>query len=275
MRTIWKGAINFGLVNIPIKLKTATTKKNISFRNLHAKCNTPVKMKRYCPTCEEEVSYDEIVKGYEYEKNKFVILDDEDFDNIPVKSTRTIDIVNFVKLNQIDPIYYIKTYYLEPAKGGEKPYLLLKNSLDSTDKVAISRITIRSKESLAVIRVMEETLALETMFFAEEVRSPEELPIKDIENKIQIKPDEEKLAVEIINNLTDEFEPEKYENQYKEELMQIIRNKIEGEEVEVPDIEEQDRKVIDLMEKLKASVEASEKREEQKKRDKKKETVTG
>ena len=116
MRTLWKGAINFGLVNIPIKLLTATKKNNIKFRYLHEKCSTPVKMKRYCPTCNEEVEYDDLVKGYEYEENKFVILQDEDFDNIPVKSTKTIDIIDFVDLSEIDPIYYIKTYYLAIQK---------------------------------------------------------------------------------------------------------------------------------------------------------------
>ncbi|MFW6271191.1 MAG: Ku protein, partial [Bacillota bacterium] len=204
-----------------------------------------------------------------YEDNKFVVLQDEDFDNIPVKSSKTIDIVNFVKLKEIDPVYYIKTYYLQPAEGGEKPYLLLKNSLASTNKVAVSRITIRTRESLAVIRVLEDVLALETMFFAEEVRSVEEVPGQNLNEKIEIKEQEQELAVEIINNLTDRFEPEKYENKYKEELMQIIRSKIEGEEVEIPEIEEQDRKVVDLMEKLKASIQASEEKEKSEK-----ETVT-
>ncbi len=259
MRAIWKGAINFGLINIPIKLMTATRKNNVKFRHLHKECNTPVKMKRYCPNCEREVEYDELVKGYEYEENKFVILKDEDFDNIPVKSTKTIDIVDFVRLAEIDPVYYIKTYYLRPAEGGEKPYLLLKNSMEKADKVAITRITIRNKESLAVVRVLDELLALETMFFADEVKSTQELHLADLGEKIEIGSKEKEMATEIINNLTAHFEPEKYENRYREELMKIIRNKIEGQEVEAPAVEPAEKKVVDLMDKLKASVESTEK----------------
>lgn len=264
MRTIWKGAISFGLVNLPIRLSTATSKNNIRFRLLHNECNTPVTTKRYCPVCEKEVEYKDLVKGYEYEDNKFVVLRDEDFDNVPVKSTKTIDIVDFVKLEEIDPVYYIKTYYLRPSEGGEKPYLLLKKALVETDKVAIAKITIRKKESLAVIRVMDDALALETMFFADEVKSVDELQISDLEEKIEINEKERELAVEIVNNLTAEFNPEKYDNEYRENLMKIIREKIEGKEVEIPETVTEENKVLDLMEKLKASVEASEKEEEKK-----------
>lgn len=260
MRTIWKGAISFGLVNVPIKLSTATTKKNISFRMLHDKCKTPVNMHRHCSVCDVDVDYSELVKGYEYEKNKFVVLKDEDFDNLPVKSTKTIDIIDFVKLEEIDPIYYIKTYYLSPAEGGEKPYLLLKKALEKTEKVAISKITIRNKESLAVVRAMDKTLALETMFFADEIRSTEEINIKGMEEKITLSEKEEELAIEIINNLTAEFMADKYTDDYREELLKIIREKIEGKEVEMPETIATDNKVLDLMERLKASVEASEKK---------------
>lgn len=264
MRTIWKGAISFGLVNIPIRLSTATSKKNIRFKLLHKECNTPVDTKRYCPKCDQEVDYQELVKGYEYEDNKFVVLRDEDFDNIPVKSTKTIDIVDFVKLEEIDPVYYIKTYYLSPAEGGEKPYLLLKRAMEKTNKVAITKITIRNKESLAVIRVMNNALALETMYFADEVRSADELGINEMEEKISISDKEEKLAVEIVNNLTAEFKPEKYTDEYREKLMRIIREKIEGKEVEIPETVTEENKVLDLMERLKASVEASEEKKEKK-----------
>ena len=279
MRPIWKGAISFGLVNIPIKLMTATSKNNIRFRNLHQECHTPIKMKRYCPSCDREVEYDELVKGYEYEDDHYVILKDEDFDNIPVASTKTIDIVDFVELKEIDPIYYLKTYYLRPAEGGEKPYLLLKNSLKSTNKVAISRITIRTKESLAVVRIIDDALALETMYFADEVRSTEALNLDNLEEKVNINQKEQKLATEIIDNLTAVFEPEKYENEYRQELMEIIRGKIEGEEVEMPEAKAPDRKIVDLMEKLKASVDTTEE-EADKKKDKDKEqkeveTVSG
>jgi len=275
MRTIWKGAISFGLVNVPIRLSTATSKKNVSFRMLHDKCKTPVNMVRHCSVCDVDVEYSELVKGYEYEDNKFVVLKDEDFDNIPIKSTKTIDIVDFVKLEEIDPVYYIKTYYLSPAEGGEKPYLLLKKALNQTKKVAISKITIRSKESLAVVRVMNNTLVLETMYFADEVKSAAELNIELMEDKLELNEKEEKLAVEIVNNLTAEFKPEKYDDQYREELMKIIREKIEGKEVEIPELAAPENKVLDLMERLKASVEASEKKAASQKKGRKKTKKTG
>ena len=262
LKTIWKGAINFGLVNIPVKLKTATSRQNIRFRNLHEECNNPVKMKRFCANCQQEVDYSDLVKGYEYEENKYVILNDEDFDKIPESTTRTIDIMDFVKLEEIDPVYYNKTYYLEPAEGGEKPYLLLKKSLDSTDKIAISRITIRNRESLAVVRVLDGILSMETMYFAEEVRSTEGLNLVNLD-QVDINEKEEELAVEIINNLSREFEPEKYENRYKQELMTIIQRKIEGEEIETAEAERTDETVVDLMEKLKATIETTEENEEE------------
>ncbi len=268
MRTIWKGAISFGLVNIPIRLATATNKNNIKFRMLHKECKTPVDMVRHCPVCNTKVEYDSLARGYEYEDNKFVVLQDEDFDNIPIKSTRTIDIVDFVKLEEIDPIYYIKTYYLGPAEGGEKPYLLLKKALEKTNKVAISKITIRNKESLAVIRVISDVLALETMYFADEVRSAEDLNVERFEEKVNISAKEEELAIEIIDNLTDKFEPEKYTDEYREELMKIIRGKIEGKEIEVPEAVRTENKILDLMDKLKASVEASEKKTKEAKTEK-------
>ncbi|QTL98960.1 Ku protein [Iocasia frigidifontis] len=268
MRTIWKGAISFGLVNVPIRLSTATNKNNIRFRLLHNKCKTPVNTVRYCTKCDEEVPYQDLVKGYEYEDNKFVVLRDEDFDNIPVKSTKTIDIIDFVKLEEIDPIYYIKTYYLAPAEGGEKPYLLLKKAMANTRKVAISKITIRNKESLAVIRVMDDLLVMETMYFADEVKTVDDLTIKTMEDKIKISDKEEELAVEIVDNLTAEFEPEKYDDEYRQELLDIIRTKIEGKEVEIHETAPVESKVLDLMDKLKASVEASEKKEKEKKESK-------
>src|SRR5690554_477897 len=260
MRTIWQGAISFGLVNIPIRLTTATSKKNVRFRMLHNKCKSPVNMVRHCPACDVDVEYNDLVRGYEYEENKFVVIKDEDFDNIPVKSTKTIDIIDFVKLEEIDPIYYIKTYYLSPIEGGEKPYLLLKKAMEKTGRVAISKITIRNKESLAVIRAMDKTLALETMYFADEIRAVEEPNLPGLEEKIQISAREEELAIEIIRNLTAEFRPEKYTDDYREELMKIIRERIEGEEVEIPEMIPTDNKVLDLMERLRASVEASEKK---------------
>jgi DNA end-binding protein Ku len=260
MRTIWKGAISFGLVNIPIKLFTATNKNDIRFHYLHKDCNTPIETKRYCPHCEREVKYDELVKGYEYEENKYVVLSDEDFNNMPVNSTRTIDIIDFVSLDEIDPIFYIKTYYLKPNEGGEKPYLLLKRAMEKSRKVAISKITIRNKESMAVVRVMDDILAMETMFFADEVKDKGEFNIEEIEAKIDISDKEEKLAIEIVNNLTSKFNLEKYKNEYRDKLMGIIREKMEGKEIKIPEAPRTEQRVLDLMEKLQASVAASKKK---------------
>ena len=183
--------------------------------------------------------------------------------------------MDFVSLKEIDPIYYIKTYYLSPAPGGEKPYLLLRKSMEETNKVAITKITLRNKESLAVIRVLNDVLALETMYFSDEVKSTEEFDMENLQNKVIINEKEEKLAVDIINNLTTEFEPEKYTDEYREALLNIIRSRIEGKEVEIPEEVNDENKVLDLMEKLRASVEASAQETAKKKTKKKSRKKTG
>ena len=265
MRTLWKGSISFGLVNVPIKMYTATSKKNIRFRQLHSECHNPISYKKYCPTCEEKVESGDIVKGYEYEKGKYVILRDEDFDNIPVASTKTIDIVDFVDLEDIDPVYYSKSYYLSPSEGGEKAYILLSQAMKDSNKVAIAKITIRNKESLACIRVLDnETICLETMFFPAEVRDSADLRIEDLTGKIEVNENELSMAKELISNLSTEFEPEKYTDEYREELLNIIRQKIEGQDIEVPE-RAVSGKVVDLMDALKASLDAAQDEKEKKK----------
>ena len=259
MRTLWKGSISFGLVNVPIKMFTATAKESISFRQLHTKCNSPITYQKYCPRCEEVVESDAIVSGYEYEKGKYVILKDEDFDNIPVASTRTIDIVDFVDLTEIDPVFYSKSYYLSPSEGGEKAYLLLSQALKETSKVAVAKITIRDKESLACVRVLENgTICLETMFFPAEVRNSGELRIGDLVNKIKISDAEMKMAIQLISSLSTHFTPEKYTDEYREELLKIIRAKVEGAEVHLPE-RTVSGKVVDLMDALRASLELAQK----------------
>lgn len=262
MRTIWKGSISFGLVNVPIKMYTATGKESISFRQLHAECNTPITYQKYCPKCDEVVASEKIVKGYEYEKGKFVVLKDEDFDNIPVSSTRTIDIVDFVNLTDIDPIYYSKSYFLSPSEGGEKAYILLSQAMWDTGKVAVAKITVRNKESLACIRVLENgTICLETMFFPAEVRDSADLKVGDLVKKIDVSQTELDMAKDLISNLSTVFEPEKYTDEYREEMLKIIRQKIEGEEVQIPE-RMVSGKVVDLMDALRASLEmAQEERE--------------
>lgn len=265
MRTLWKGSISFGLVNVPIKMYTATSKESLSFRQLHSECRNPITYQKYCPNCDKVISSEEIVSGYEYEKGKYVILKDEDFDNIPVASTRTIDIVDFVELSDIDPIYYSKSYFLSPNEGGEKAYILLSQALRETRKVAVAKITIRDKESLACIRVLENgTICLETMYFPAEVRESGELKIEDIVKKIKVSDTELTMAKQLISSLSTEFRPEKYTDEYREQLLNIIRAKIEGEQVELPE-RAVSGKVVDLMDALRASLELAQQEREKEK----------
>ncbi|MDW7673103.1 MAG: Ku protein [Bacillota bacterium] len=261
MQTVWKGSVSFGLLNVPVKMGVATSRENISFRTLHKECNTPIQQKRYCPNCDKPVEYDETVRGYEYQEGKFVIIKDDDLENIPVKTTKTIDIVDFIKLEEVDPVYYDKTYYLAPGEGGEKPYLILRDAMQQTGRVAVAKVTIRQKENLALVRIVGETLALETMFFPTEVRSTEELGIKELEKRIEVKQMEMDMAVQLIENLTEPFDPHKYHDEYREELLKVIRAKVDGEEITQVQPTVAKPQVIDLMEKLRASVEATKKKE--------------
>lgn len=256
MRNLWKGAISFGLVHVPVKLYSATERKDIKFNYIHEKCNTPVKYERVCPTCQTEIPMNEIVKGYEYEKGRYVILRDEDFENIPLESSKTVEILNFVNYKEIDPIYFDKSYYLAPGEGGQKAYELLKQSLENSEKVAVAKVVIRSKESLAVLRVYQNVILMETMFYPDEIRGTQLMPELDYQVKIQ--ENEIKMAASLIDSLTQEFDPTQYENKYREALNQLIQSKITGQEVqEAPRVEQ--GKVVDLMDALKASIELAKK----------------
>ncbi len=258
MRTLWKGAISFGLVNVPIKMYTATEKKEIKFNYLHQKCGTPIKYERRCPTCGTEVPQEEIVRGYEYQKGQYVVLKDEDFEGIPDERSKTIDIMDFVDLTEIDPIYFEKSYYLEPSQGGEKAYALLKKAMQGTGKIAVARVAIRSKETIVVLRVYQNVLAMATIFYPDEIRSIAGLT--GIKTEPKIHENEIQMATSLIQNLSSHFEPAKYTNNYREALMQIIQTKIAGGEVaQAP--ERETGKIIDLMEALRASIAATEKEE--------------
>lgn len=257
MRNLWKGAISFGLVNVPVKLYTATEKKEIKFNYLHEKCKTPVKYERHCPTCNVEVPSEEIVWGYEFEKGQYVVLKEEDFAKIPDGGGKTIDIVDFVDLQEIDPIYFEKSYYLEPAGGGEKAYALLKRAMRETGKIAVAKVMIRSKESLAVIRVYQNALLMAVVFYPDEIRTTAGL--SGIQTEPVLHENEIKMANNLIANLSSHFEPQKYTNRYRENLMAVIRGKISGGEIAQAPGREVSGKVIDLMEALRASIEATEK----------------
>ncbi|MBS4031138.1 MAG: Ku protein [Clostridiales bacterium] len=256
MRTIWKGAISFGLVSIPIKLFPATEQKDIKFRFLHKTCQAPLKYQRVCSACGQEVTQDDIVRGYEYESGRFVIMNEEDLEKIPDERTRTIDIVDFVALKEIDPVYFDKTYYLAPNDAGEKAYALLRKAMEETGKIAVAKVVIRNKESLAVIRGYENLLVMETVFYPDEIRNPELLP--GFEREIKLHDNELKMARELIENLATEFVPDKYDDEYRKKLLELIRSKIEGEEIAIPETQTKG-KVVDLMEALKASVEMAKK----------------
>ena len=176
MHTMWKGSVSFGLVNIPVKMFAATEDKDIRFRNIHKECHTPIKYEQVCPTCNKKISPDEIVRGYEYEPGKFVIIEDSDLDALKPDLTKSVEIIDFVNLKDIDPIYFAKSYYLSPQDTGGKAYNLLREAMSKTDRIAVARIVIRDKESLAVVRVYKNLLVLETIYYPDEVRDEKQVP---------------------------------------------------------------------------------------------------
>lgn len=258
MQTVWKGAISFGLLNVPVKMGAATQKETVGFRQLHNKCNTPIKQKRFCPKCNKEVPYEDIVRGFEYEPGKFVLVTDEELDALPVKSAKYIDIVDFIKMEEVDPVYFDRTYYLWPEKGGEKSYLILRDAMRETGRVAVAKVTVRDKEHLCLIRLIGDTISLAMMFFQDEIRDAGELGIEGLEESVTVRPEERKMAVQLVENLTAGFQPEKYHDDYREELLKLIRAKVEGREIVEPEVVEAPAgNVIDLMERLRQSVEAT------------------
>lgn len=252
MHTMWKGSISFGLVNIPVKMFAATEDKDIRFKILHKKCRTPIKQERVCPTCKEEIGPDDLVRGFEYEPGRFVLIDDEDLEAIRPATARTAEILDFVDLREIDPIYFDKSYYLAPQENnGDKAYSLLRQAMQKTGRIAIAKITIRNKQSLAVIRVLNNILILETIFYPDEVRPVSQVP--GVPENVRIEERELAMAEQLIESLTAEFKPEKYKDEYREELMNLIRKKAEGKEI-VTAPEAPQRNVVDLMAALQASL---------------------
>ncbi len=253
MRALWKGAVTFGLIYVPVKLYAATEKKDIKFNYLHEKCHTPIRYVRYCPYCEIEVPMEEIIRGYQYERGKYVTMTESELEELAGEKSRSIDILDFVDIRQIDPIYYDRSYYLAPGEGGKKVYELLKRSMLETDRAAIAHVMLRSRGSLAVIRPIREALIMETMFYADEVRPVEK--IQELGGEAALHDNEIKMAVSLINNLSTDFEAAKYTSAYREKLAEAIRAKVAGEAVveqaRVPETE----KVVDLMSALKASIE--------------------
>lgn len=253
MHTMWKGSISFGLVNIPIKLHTATEDKDVKLRTLHKKCHSPIKYEKVCPVCDEEVKNEDIVRAYEYTKGKFVVLEDEELEKLKKENEeRAVEIIDFVKMEEIDPIYFDKSYYMSPNEGGSKAYSLLRKALMESKKVGLARIVIRSKEQMAIIRVYQNTLVLETIHFPDEVRKAADVPNVPAEDKVTHK--ELDTAVLLINQLTTKFEPDKYHDEYRNALLELIEEKRKGAEAVTPAEKESITNVTDLMAALQASI---------------------
>lgn len=255
MKALWKGNISFALVNIPVKLYGATHKRDIDFHLLHKRCATPLHYERYCVTCGTDVAWADTVHGYEYEKGKFVVLTDEELEHIPVKTSKSIDILRFVDEKEIDPLYYDKSYYLEPTDGGERAYALLRETMKATGKVGLAKITFKEKEHIAIIRLYHEALTLQTLFYSEEIVKPDTL---NIPRKVTLDPKELALAQELVRHFTGRFNIEVYHDEYRESLMELIKAKIAGKEVKVAPRKEAE-KVVSLMEALKKSLEKKKK----------------
>jgi len=254
-RAIWKGSISFGLVNIPIALYPATRREEFKFRLLRKTDLSPVNYKRVAEKDGKEVPWDQIVKGYEYEKGKYVVLKDEDFQRVDVEATQTVDIQDFVELDEIDPIFFYKPYYLEPQKGGDKAYALLRDALKDSKKVGVAKVVIKTREYLAGVKPEDGALVLELMHFADELADTTKLHIP---KKVEIGKREITMAKSLIDSMSSKWNPEKYKDDYREALMEVIEEKVEagGKEIEEkPKKAPKPTKVIDLVSVLQKSLE--------------------
>jgi DNA end-binding protein Ku len=254
MRSIWKGAISFGLVNIPIELHTAVrSEERIKFRQLHKKDMSTIKYDRVCVKEEKSVPYEDIVKGYEYAKGKFVVMEDDDFRAAAVEKSKTIDIQEFVGADDVDPRYFETPYYILPQKGGEKAYALLRETIRKSGKVGIGMVTMRSNSMHFVcIKVIEDAMVLEVMRYADELVDASTFNFPTAEN---VRPAELQMAEQLVSSMADKFQPEKYSNEYRDNLMKIINDKLKGKKIEVPEVVEPEAtNVLDLMTRLQESL---------------------
>ncbi len=250
--SIGSGTISFGLVSIPIKLYTAASSGGVTFNLLHAKCGNRIKQQTFCPVCNEVVERTGLVKGYEFTKEQYVRFTDEELKSLEGETSKIIDIAEFVPLPQVDPIYFEKTYYLGPDKGGEKAYRLLADAMAKTDRVALAKFVMRGKESLVLIRPAQDGLMLHTMYFADEVRDFGEV---EKGQSAKIKEGELELALRLIDELSNpEFKPEQYQDEYRLRVLDMVNLKVEGKEVTAIGPQVQRAQVIDLMEALKESL---------------------
>lgn len=262
MRPIWKGSISFGLINIPVRLYSATAGTELSFKMLHAEDMGPISYVKVCKKDGKEVPFQDIVKGYEYQKGDYVIMTDEDFEHANVKKSHTIDIQDFVKETEIDDIYFEKPYYLEPEKGAEKPYALLRDALAKSGKVGIAKFVLRSKENLAALKTSGQVIVLEQMRYHDEIRAQEDLKLPGSEATKK----EVDIALALIEQLTAKFDATKFHDTYKKDVMDMIKAKAKGKTVKVAEgTAPKETEVKDLMAMLKASLEKQKEPEEAKK----------
>jgi DNA end-binding protein Ku len=262
-RPIWSGTISFGLVSVPIRMFSATESKELRFHFLDKHDLQPIGYEKVRRDTGKPVDPDDIVRGFEVEKGRYVTLEDEDIDRLDIELTKTIDILDFVDLDEIDPIFFRKAYYLAPQDGAERPYRLLVRALDETGKVGIAKVVIRNKQHLAALRAWNGTLVLETMYYADEVRQPEK-----VDGKARLQKPEVEMAKSLVENLSEPFKPEKYDDTYRKELLDLLRAKAKGKPLPEPEAEEEGE-VVDLMSALRESVERTQKKTRSRSRAKK------
>jgi len=253
-RPIWRGTISFGLVSVPVRMFSATESKELRFHFLDKRDLQPISYDKVRRDTGEHVDSDDVIRGFEVAKGRFVPLEDEDLDRLDIELTKTIDILDFVDLDEIDPIYFRKAYYLEPQEGGEKPYRLLVRALEETGKVGIAKVVIRNKQHLAALRPWNGVLVLETMYYADEVRQPEKA-----DGRVRLQKPEVEMAKSLVENLSEPFKPEKYDDTYRKELLDLLRAKAKGKALPEPEPEEEGE-VVDLMAALRESVERTQKK---------------
>src|SRR3954468_9034463 len=235
MRTIWKGSISFGLVNIPIGLAVATQRTDIAFRTLHRECGTPIKQKRWCPVHDREVQADELVKGWEFSKGQYLPIEEADLEAIALQRSQSIEIVRFVELSEVDPIYFDRTYYLAPADvdAQRRPYVLLLEAMRETGMAAVGKFVLWGKENLSLLRPLGDSLALQTLFYAEDIRSRSE--IDDAVGGVEVREPELELAKQVIQSLVGDWEPDEFENEYRGQLRALLEAKLAGTEIVAPE----------------------------------------
>jgi DNA end-binding protein Ku len=256
-RAIWSGAISFGLVNVPVKLYSAVSRKSVRFHQLHESDGVRIQQKRVCPADGEEVPYEDIVKGYEIAPERYVVVTPEELEALDPEKTRTIDIEDFVDLADIDPIYYDHSYYLVPGQGAGKAFSLLRSAMEDAGKVAIAKVVIRQKESLVAIRPSGQVLTMATMIFHDEVVPPDRIDELSEDESGKAGKRELDMARQLIESLTADFEPAKYHDTYRERVLEMIERKAQGEEIAVQPAPEEPQKVPDLMAALEASIKAA------------------